>query len=285
MIKGKRKIIKNKYNKLKIKYDKNNDGLISLKEYLDEELSLGPKALPTSIDYNYQGYENIYNYFMIEFLEDKKFKILCAPNFVLEWGKNNIIRAAIVYNIDKDEFYYNDMIKKSINECEKKKTIRFIFLIFATLENRFKNFTHANIVIIDLFKKTYERFEPYGYENLTFENKIDRRFVNEIKEITGLEKYKYISPVNISPKLGIQKVADSYCGMCITISMMYLQLRILNPDIPPKTIVKSLLKKDKMELKRIILKYAYHVEKTLKKNKKLVKELNKDLEQKLDLLN
>lgn len=281
MIKGKREIIKNKYNKLKIKYDKNNDGLISLKEYLDEELSLGPKALPTSIDYHYQGYENIYNYFMIEFLEDKKFKILCAPNFILEWGKNNVIRAAIVYNIDKDEFYYNDAIKKSIIECEKKKTIRFIFLIFATLENKFK--THANIVIIDLFKKTYERFEPYGYENLTFENKIDRRFVNEIRQITGLEKYRYISPVNISPKLGIQKVADSYCGMCITISMMYLQLRILNPDISQKKIVKFLLKKDKKELKKMILKYAYHVEKTLKNNKKLVKEFNKGLE--LELLN
>ena len=281
MIKGKREIIKNKYNKLKIKYDKNNDGLISLKEYLDEELSLGPKALPTSIDYHYQGYENIYNYFMIEFLEDNKFKILCAPNFILEWGKNNVIRAAIVYNIDKDEFYYNDAIKKSIIECEKKKTIRFIFLIFATLENKFK--THANIVIIDLFKKTYERFEPYGYENLTFENKIDRRFVNEIRQITGLEKYRYISPVNISPKLGIQKVADSYCGMCITISMMYLQLRILNPDISQKKIVKFLLKKDKKELKKMILKYAYHVEKTLKNNKKLVKEFNKGLE--LELLN
>ena len=83
MIKGKREMIKKKYNKLKVKYDKNKDGLISLDEYLDKELSLGPKAKKTVINYNYQHWSNIYNYFMIEFLYNKKFKILCVPNFIV----------------------------------------------------------------------------------------------------------------------------------------------------------------------------------------------------------
>ena len=50
-IKGKRNI--NKKNDILIKYDKNNDGIVSLEEYLAEEISLGPKAKPSRINYNY----------------------------------------------------------------------------------------------------------------------------------------------------------------------------------------------------------------------------------------
>ena len=47
---------------------------------------------------------------------------------------------------------------------------------------------------------------------------------------------------------------------------MYLHMRILNPDIPQKNLVKFLMNRDK-KLKEMILKYAKHVEETLKKNK------------------
>ena len=286
MIKGKREIIKKKYDKLKIKYDKNKDNLVSIDEYLDEELSLGPKAKPSSINYHYQHWENVYNYFMIEFLLKSKFKILCVPNFVVEYEKDSIpIRGGIVYSIDNDFFYYNNLIKKSIVDCKNDKKVRFIFFIFATIQTGSSSFTHANIIVIDLVKKTYERFEPYGFDRPQFENKIDKKFKNEIRYITGLHDFKYISPTDISPKLGIQSKADAYCGMCVTISMMYLQLRILNPNLSQKKVVDYLLKKDKKELKRTILKYARHVEKTLKKNKNIVFKLNKDLKEKIKELN
>ena len=61
-VKGTRKI-KNKQKNILIKYDKNQDGIISLDEYLSEELSKGPNAKPTRINYHYQDYENIFNYF------------------------------------------------------------------------------------------------------------------------------------------------------------------------------------------------------------------------------
>ena len=286
MIKGKREIIKKKYDKLKIKYDKNKDDLVSIDEYLDEELSLGPKAKPSSINYHYQHWENVYNYFMIEFLLKSKFKILCVPNFVVEYEKDSLpIRGGIVYSIDNDFFYYNNLIKKSIVNCKNDKKVRFIFFIFATIQTGSSSFTHANIIVIDLIKKTYERFEPYGFDRPQFENKIEKKFKNEIRNITGLHNFKYISPTDISPKLGIQSKADAYCGMCVTISMMYLQLRILNPNLSQKKVVEYLLKKDRKELKSTILKYARHVEKTLKKNKNIVFEFNKDLKEKIKELN
>ena len=66
---------------------------------------------------------------------------------------------------------------------------------------------------------------------------------------------------------------------------MYLQLRLLNPDLSQKKIVKFLLNKDKKELKTMILKYARHVERTLKDNKNIVLDLEKDFKMQLDLIN
>lgn len=288
MIKGKRKIIKKKYEELKLKFDKNKDGLISLDEYLSDELSQGPKAKPSSIDYNYQHYENIYNYFVIEFKKKRKFKILCAPNFVLKYGKSfeYQIRASIIYNFHKDEFYFNDRIVNAVKKCLNQTDIRFIFFGFVLINSSSFADTHANMIIVDLYKKTFERFEPYGYGNLRDEKKIDLRLKEQGKEILGLNKnYKYISPINISPKLGVQSIADAFCGLCVTISMMYLHLRVLNPDISQKKIIKFLVKRDKKDLKTMILKYARHVEVTLKNNKTYIADLMKDFKKKIKELN
>ena len=44
--------------------------------------------------------------------------------------------------------------------------------------------------------------------------------------------------------------------------MMYLHMRILNPDIEPKN-CSAFLKQSSNEVKKIILKYAKHIQKTL----------------------
>ena len=85
-------------------------------------------------------------------------------------------------------------------------------------------------------------------------------------KILGLNDYRYISPKAISNKIGLQHLGDSYNGMCVTISMMYLHMRLLNLDKKPKYIIDHFIKKPKKELKTIILKYAKYIEKTLKKN-------------------
>ena len=57
--------------------------------------------------------------------------------------------------------------------------------------------------------------------------------------------------------------------------MMYLHLRILNPDIKQTKIVKHLLSYNSKKLKELILRYARHVERTLKNNSKLIEKFNK----------
>jgi hypothetical protein len=285
MIKGKREI-KKKYkeyeNEIYIEYDSNNDGLITLDEYLSKEISKGPKAKPSTIDYYYREYDNVYNYFMVVFLKIKKFKIMCVPNFVLKYKDIYEVRTAIAYNIQTKELYYSKDIKSSLIKCAKKDNVRFIFFSFVII-NKKSNSSHANIVIIDLLKSTYERFEPYGrnmYDG-RFTKTLDNLFENKVRSILEMNNFEYISPAEISPLFGIQSVADSYCGMCVTISMMYLHMRILNPNLSQKKVLNFLLKRDKKKLKEMILKYAKHVEETLKKNKIVVSKLIKDTKKKL----
>ena len=187
MIKGKRKIIKKKFKehhkKQLIKYDTNKDGLITLDEYLSKEISAGPNAKPSSINYNYQNYENIFNYFMIVFLRIKKFKIMCIPNFILRY-LDYAIRTALAYNIESDELYYSDSMKSSLIKCAVKDNVRFIFFSFIIIPSRKAKLTHANMVVIDLLKKTYERFEPHGKGRFT--KKLDDLFQVRIRNLLDI---------------------------------------------------------------------------------------------------
>ena len=276
-IKGKR-TVKNKQQKLLIKYDKNNDDIISLKEYLAEETSTGPKAKATNIKYHYQHYENVYNYFMILLTKQKKFKIVCIPNFILYFN-NYTERTALAYNIETNELYYAFSFKNSIIKCAKKDNVRFIFLSFIIIQNNKTKINHANIIIIDVIKKTFERFEPYGKytDNIKITKQIDNVFQTKFKSLLDINNFTYISPTYISPLVGIQSIADSYCGMCITINMMYLHMRVLNPDISQPKLVNFILKRNRLDLKKMILKYAKHVENTLKDNKSFIKSLIKKI--------
>jgi hypothetical protein len=282
----------NKYKKLHAelvdKYDRNTDALISLDEYLDIEISKGPRADEGNIDYTYNSSENIYNYFLILFKKIKYFKIMCIPNVTIKYFKA-IIRAATAYNIVTNEIYIPNKVKNEITKCSKKANHRFIFFTFIVILTKKDTMTHANMIIIDLYKKTVERFEPYGksmgfqeyYKERKIKSNIDKSVKEYIMPAFGLDKFKYLSPTDISPNIGIQRITDAYCGMCVTISMMYLHMRIMNPDVEQRKIIKYFTSMSKSELKKKILKYARHVERKLKDDPKIVNYLNNELYSKL----
>lgn len=263
-----------KYRK---KLDKNNDGLVTLDEYLATELSKGPREKSGRINYHYQSFENVYHYFLITLKKIKKFKILCVPNFTVRYG-NYTDKTALVYNLKNDEVIYGGNMLEGIGKCSNSKKIRFIFFsLILELPDKYGN--HANMVLIDVKKKTLERFEPHGANfnimpnSKKYMKKIDDKFKKYIIKDLGLKKYKYLSPSKLSPKLGIQLKADAFCGMCVTISMMYLHMRVLNPDLKQLKLVKFIMNRPKPKLKEMILKYAKHVEETLKENEIYVLDL------------
>jgi hypothetical protein len=278
--KYKSKLIK----KYKSKRSQKQDNFITIDDYLAVELSKGPYESSSNIYYHYQSYHNIYNFFNIISVINGFNKILCMPDFFIKY-KNTLLNITIVYFTDTNEIIIpNDTIEE-FKKCKSKTNIRFIYstLIIDTTSNT--GISHANMLIIDLFEKTIERFEPYGkyigdankytpnnipskLKNIT--TNIDYIIDNNFKELLGLTNFKYISPIDLSPLIGPQSLSDSYNGMCVSITMLYLHLRILNPDVNQSIIINYLVEMSKEDLKNIILRYTKYIEIMLKKYDSIV---------------
>jgi len=135
------------------------------------------------------------------------------------------------------------------------------------------------MIIIDQVNKTIERYEPQGHHMAQDKNKkmlkgIDNKFNTKLLNYLGLKNYTYISPIDISPKLGLQLKADAYYGMCLSYSMLYLQLRIMNPDVDQADIIKYLIKKPRDEIYDIILRYTKYIEDKLKEHSQEIIDYN-----------
>jgi hypothetical protein len=231
-------------------------------ESLPTESSEGPNASRGNIGYDYQNLENIYNYFSIMIVKQSKYPLLCLPKFTVKYGKY-FLRAGIVYDTVSCQYWLSPKIKSAIQKCSKKR------FILCSLQLLTTSISHCNMILIDTKKKTIERFEPMGW-TLGYTKDVDEFLKHVVREKFGLSKYKYLPPEELSEKIGIQVKGDSYNGMCVTISMLYLHLRVKNPDTKAKRIVRNLTSLPLKQLKTIILRYAKYIEKTLKLESKYV---------------
>ena len=239
------------------------DKFISINDFLAEEMSKGPVEDKGKINYYYQSYSNIFNFFTILANYYNFNEIVCIPKFVLKF-KEYIDVTSIIYYSDTKEIIVPTKLRDKIKNCFESN-VRFVYCTFMIDSSKNKGINHANILVIDLHKKTIERFEPYGHLNKELEHNINDAIKIRLMRIVDLEDFTYLSPFDISPLKGLQSKADAHDGMCVTFCMLYLQLRLMNPDTIQKELIEYLLEKDKHELKKLILKYAKFVELTLKK--------------------
>jgi hypothetical protein len=248
----------------------NLDSFVTIDNFLDNEFSVGYLAKPDKINYNYQHWENINNYIKI-LIKDIKFReAVCIPDTVIKYDKYIIRNGIVYYPIDNILVIPNEIID-TIKRCQNNK--RYIY--FNLVINWNDSNSHANMIIIDLFNKTVERFEPQGkfYGHSSYSDaEINKKIIEALKHIE-LNDYKYIPPTKLSPPNGLQSIADAYNGMCVTYCLIYLHLRIMNPDVKQREIVDYLIKKKSTKLIEILLRYTSYIEKALKKNKKqIIKE-------------
>ena len=256
-------ILKYKRNLSRSILEKKIDSFVSINDFLAVEMSRGPDESTGNINYNYQSSINVFYFFTILVKHFNFNKILCIPNFVIKW-KEYIDKTGIVFYHDSGELIIPAELKNKIKEC-MNSDIRFIYFTLMLVQKKTnEGISHANIIVIDLFKNTVERFEPYGSITEDMDESTNDAIENRLLKILELKKFNYIRPLDISPKLGPQKKADAYGGMCVTFSMLYLQLRLMNPDIDQKELVNYLLKKKKKDLINLILRYAKFIELTLK---------------------
>ena len=154
-------------------------------------------------------------------------------------------------------------IKKTFNSikmCSKRFVPLFVRL-------NFSNISHANMIILDLKKKTAEHFEPHGFRTfVNLEN--DNYFKIYINDVLRIQLpllfkdlgFKYISPIKTCPIKGLQSIQldqnldlysifkDKYGllylpneGLCVLLSFILLDLRLSNEKYTTHQIMNKLL--------------------------------------------
>ncbi len=136
------------------------------------------------------------------------------------------------------------------------------------------NGSHSNMIIIDIDRKTVERFEPNGmnpprgfFYNPTLLNTLLKNKFNEL-----LPDYNYIAPEDYLPNIGFQMyetIEESKCkqigdpnGFCAVWCVWWAQQRIENKDVEPKILAEELIKHMKFSnksFKKLIRNYSMNI--------------------------
>ncbi len=160
-------------------------------------------------------------------------------------SKEPVFPWVISYYSDNEYYvhpYLNNLINAERREGGKRFATVFLSLIYDKM-------LHANILIYDFKNMTVERFEPYGNSS-DIENIVDDVLEEELTWNTGL---KYLRPKDYLPYAGFQTLSDEnnpsnkkagdFGGFCLAWCLWYLETRIKNPTVDPKTLVSKLIQK------------------------------------------
>jgi len=178
---------------------------------------------------------NIYNEYFFEI----------SPYLVL-WKSKNL------YYIDKEIEFYT---MKSLNS----ESVRFIFFKLTLLASA--NGTHANIIIFDKEKGILERFEPYGEIPYMETENLDEMLKDKLGSFLGRYlksknmKLTYYSPKDLFGGVSFQIISNDMSskvkkmgdpvGFCLAWTLWYLEMRIKNPNVDPKTLISKSISKIK----------------------------------------
>ena len=202
-------------------------------------------------------------------------KLLCFPKREKDW-----MNSFFKLNLNDDDLKTSELLIQNISFLDPTANLNKIIDLVKTCQNKNKRFfmlsvalivpgkpgTHANMVVIDLKKKTAELFEPHSkrteqstLDSLVGAYKISDDLLRDLfKKI--LPDFKYISPQDYLKTWGLQGKKDAYGGLCVTWTAMYLHYRILNPNVSREEIINHL---DTLS-KNFLLKYVKHIEETIK---------------------
>lgn len=196
-------------------------------------------------------------------------------NLEIEWSYNKLF-----FPVNFKELFNNCriLINRSCHLAEEKsgkKTCSGKRFIIIPLHIMLKRGGHSNYLIYDHQRLEIERFEPHGSNPpIGFDysaDLLDLSLETQFKEFD--KKIKYISPKKYLPRIGFQ-LLDGYekksrhigdpGGFCECWSVWYTNLRLLNPNIRRKKLVKELVKKirsDGVSFKNMIRNFAGEITK------------------------
>lgn len=136
------------------------------------------------------------------------------------------------------------LIRRSISSQK-----RFLFIYCLIVQD---TFNHANAIIYDKQTNTLMRFEPYGdyqwYDSDDLDNTIKELFEKSLKK-----QVEYFKPKDYLTDTKFQIISEEKnseytrlndpIGFCMAWSYWFVELKMLNPDIPNNKLFKTALKK------------------------------------------
>ena len=134
---------------------------------------------------------------------------------------------------------------------------RFIVLNVGVYAHDWQSSGHANALIIDRKRKTLDRYEPAGKLKDKYDDKISRLLS---ARLPGFRFTRYAEYA-----LGEQRPqTDSYNGMCVTFSLVYVLYRLLNPDVDAEVLRRHMASFSSERIKKQALKLNRFVADTLR---------------------
>ena len=144
---------------------------------------------------------------------------------------------------------------EEVDQCDG----RFVVSNFG-LYSRFGD-GHANALIFDKELRTIERFEPAG------KHRGHARLDSTLARLFGkvLPGWKFVGTEHSAPARGPQAIADAFDGLCVTYSLLYTLLRLLNPDRSPKELSRHMVAgRSRAQIRNEALRLNRHVVKRLR---------------------
>jgi len=160
---------------------------------------------------------------------------------------------------------------QNFNKCQNKRFVVTPFG-FNCLDSG-----HANYLIYDKHKKTLERFESYGQVDTSCLNNknIDESIELLFKQNLGSDFIsKYNKPLDFLPKKNFQTYQEDEnemtdkdpVGFCSIWSLWFIDLRLMNPNVPTKTLIikafnslKKLKKEKGISFTQFIRNYSHWI--------------------------
>jgi len=186
---------------------------------------------------------NIINFEMQNIGYDKYYRIIYD---ILNIGNRflyPLIPSVILWK-DKNLHYINKDLFKLIDDLSKEK--RFIMIKVSLIVSG--QYTHANVILIDLQDSSIRRFEPYGISDVGDEYHLDNIILDNVSNILN-KKMKYYKPNDYLDLSKFQLVSNDNNneyrktgdpgGYCLAWCIWYIELKINNPDITEEELIKN----------------------------------------------
>ena len=243
----------------------------SFDQFLSSTVSLGGSESPsTDSEYTAHNAADLDVKFLLALLKQRHHvaSLLCIPDFVMCVTRANEIefnttrrdclsrlRSGVMVTRVRSPtplLHMPSDLRRKLDLCAWKQK-RFMVLNMGLYPGDELQVGHANALVFDLRRKMIERYEPSGLTSSHIDGVLKRLFAKT------LPSWSYVGH---RMSKGAQELADSFDGMCVTFSLLYVLMRLLNPDVDPGKISRVIVADRDLKVK--VLKLNRFVVDTLR---------------------